>query len=65
VPTFADTWCHVISVMDLYCRVLSFADRSHYFSFEQPLNCTHEAEWTLFQTHFFPENLKKKMQKEN
>jgi hypothetical protein len=26
-------------------------------SFTQLLNCTHEAEWTTFQTHYFPENL--------
>jgi hypothetical protein len=27
------------------------------FSFKYLLNCTHEAEWTLFQTHYFSENL--------
>jgi hypothetical protein len=27
------------------------------FSFKQLLNCTHEAEWTTFQTHYFSENL--------
>jgi hypothetical protein len=27
------------------------------FSFKQLLNCTHEAEWTLFQTYYFSENL--------
>jgi hypothetical protein len=27
------------------------------FSFKQLLNCTHEAEWTPFQTHYFSENL--------
>jgi hypothetical protein len=27
------------------------------FSFKKLLNCTHEAEWTPFQTHYFSENL--------
>jgi hypothetical protein len=27
------------------------------FSSKQLLNCTHEAEWTLFQAHYFSENL--------
>jgi hypothetical protein len=27
------------------------------FSFKQFLNCTYEAEWTLFQTHYFSEIL--------
>jgi hypothetical protein len=27
------------------------------FCFKQLLNCNHEAEWTLFQTHNFSENL--------
>jgi hypothetical protein len=27
------------------------------FYFKQLLNCTHEAEWTPFQTHYFSENL--------
>jgi hypothetical protein len=27
------------------------------FSFKQLLSCTHEAEWTPFQTHYFSENL--------
>jgi hypothetical protein len=27
------------------------------FSFKQLLNCTHKAEWTLFQTHYFSESL--------
>jgi hypothetical protein len=26
-------------------------------SFKQLFNCTHEAEWTPFQTHYFSENL--------
>jgi hypothetical protein len=27
------------------------------FSFKQLLSCTHKAEWTPFQTNYFPENL--------
>jgi hypothetical protein len=47
----------VTSTTDPYGRVLSFLDRNRYFSSKQLLNCTHEAEWTPFQTHYFPENL--------
>jgi CBS-domain-containing membrane protein len=50
VPTFADIGCHVLSVTDPYRRILGFLDRSRYF-------CTHEAEWSPFQTHYFSENL--------
>jgi hypothetical protein len=34
-----------------------FLDRSRYFPFKQLLNYPYEAEWTLFQTHYFSENL--------
>jgi hypothetical protein len=27
------------------------------FTSKKPLNCTHKAEWTPFQTHYFSENL--------
>jgi hypothetical protein len=57
VPTFADRGCHVVSMTDPYGRILGFLDRSSYFSSEQLLNCTHEAEWTPFHTHHFSENL--------
>jgi CBS-domain-containing membrane protein len=50
---FADRGCHVVSVTDPYGRMLGFLDRSRYFSIKQLLNCTHEAEWTPFQTHYF------------
>jgi hypothetical protein len=33
-------------------RILGFLDRSRYFSIKQLLNCTHEAEWAPFQTHY-------------
>jgi hypothetical protein len=32
LPTFVDKGCHVVSVTDLYGRILSFLDRSSYFS---------------------------------
>jgi hypothetical protein len=34
VPTFAGIGCHVVSVTDLYDRVLGFLDRSRYFFFQ-------------------------------
>jgi hypothetical protein len=37
------------SAAEPYGRILGFLDRSRYF-------CTHEAEWTPFQTHY-SENL--------
>jgi hypothetical protein len=43
----------VVSVTDPYGRILGFIDRSRYFSVKQPLSCTHEAEWTPFQAHYF------------
>jgi hypothetical protein len=43
----------VVSVTDLYGRILGFLDRSRYFSIKYLLSCTHEAEWTPFQTHYF------------
>jgi hypothetical protein len=45
----------MVSMMDLYSRVLGFLDKT--FSSKQLFNCTHEAEWTPFQTHYFSENL--------
>jgi hypothetical protein len=43
----------MVSVTDPYSRILSFIDRSRYFSIKKLLGCTHEAEWTSFQTHYF------------
>jgi hypothetical protein len=43
----------VVSVTDPSGRILGFLDRSCYFSIKQLLSCTHEAEWTPFQTHYF------------
>jgi hypothetical protein len=34
-----------------------FLNWSRYFSSKQHLSCTHEAEWTPFQTRHFSENL--------
>jgi hypothetical protein len=50
--------CSVVSALDPYGRNLGFLDRSRCcFSFKQLLTCTHEAEWTPFQIHYFSENL--------
>jgi hypothetical protein len=54
---FADRGCHVVSVTDPYGRILGFLNRSRSFSSKQLLNCTHKAEWTPFQTHYFSKNL--------
>jgi hypothetical protein len=43
---------NVVGVTDPYY----FLNRSRYFSIKQLLSCTHEAEWTPFQTHYFSEN---------
>jgi hypothetical protein len=41
----------VVNVTDPYGRILGFLKRSRYFSIKQQLlSCTHEAEWTPFQT---------------
>jgi hypothetical protein len=47
----------VVRVTDLYGRNLGFLDRSRYFSIKYLLSCTHEAEWTPFQTRYFSENV--------
>jgi hypothetical protein len=47
----------VVSVTDPYGRILGFLDRSRYLSIKQLLSCTHEAEWTPFQTHYFSEDV--------
>jgi hypothetical protein len=53
VNSSADIGCHVVSVTDPYGRILNFQTGAATFSFTQLLNCTHEFEWTLFQTHYF------------
>jgi hypothetical protein len=48
----------VVSPTDPHGRNLGFLDPGVVsFPFKQLLNCTHEAEWTPFQTHYFSENL--------
>jgi hypothetical protein len=47
----------MFSVTDPYGRNIDFLDGSRYFSFKQLFNCTHEAEWTTFQTHYFSDPL--------
>jgi hypothetical protein len=42
-----------VCVTDHYGRILGFLERSRYFSIKYLLSCTHEAEWTPFQTHYF------------
>jgi hypothetical protein len=42
----------VVIVTDPSVRILEFLDRNRYFSIKQLLSCTHEAEWTPFQTHY-------------
>jgi hypothetical protein len=54
-PTFADRSYHVVSVTDPYGRILGFLHQSRYFFFQVAPHCTHEAEWTPFQTHYFSE----------
>jgi hypothetical protein len=34
VPTFTDRGCHMVSVMDPYCRILGCLDRNRYFFFQ-------------------------------
>jgi hypothetical protein len=43
----------VVRVTDPYGHILGLLDRTATFSFKYLLNCTHEAEWTPFQTHYF------------
>jgi hypothetical protein len=43
----------MVSVTDPYGRIIGFLDRSRYFSIKQLLSCTHKAELTPFQTHYF------------
>jgi hypothetical protein len=51
--TCADRGCHMVSVTDPFRpNSLGFLDRSRYFSIKYLLICTHEAEWTPFQTHY-------------
>jgi hypothetical protein len=57
VPAFEDTECRVVSVTDPHDRNLDFLTAAATFSFKQFPNCTHKAEWTPFQIHYFLDNL--------
>jgi hypothetical protein len=57
VSNFVDKGCHVVSVTNPYGHILGFLYRNSYFFSEYLLTCTHEAEWTSFQTHFLSENV--------
>jgi hypothetical protein len=47
----------VVSATNHYGRILDSLDRSRYFFFQVAPQCTHRAEYTPFQTHYFSENL--------
>jgi hypothetical protein len=44
----------VVSTADSYGRILGFLD---YFFFQVALQLYSQAEWTLYLTHYFSENL--------
>jgi hypothetical protein len=50
-PLLVVRGCHVVSVADPQGRILGFVNRSRYFFFQVAPSCTHEAEWTPFQSH--------------
>jgi hypothetical protein len=52
-PTFADRDCHMVSVTVLD----SFWTGAATFCSKKLLSCTHEAQRTPFQTHYFVDNL--------
>jgi hypothetical protein len=47
----------VVTVTDSYGSILILYIGAATFSSNQLLSCTHEAEWTLFETHYLSENL--------
>jgi hypothetical protein len=47
----------VVNATDHYGLILGFLDRAASISSNYFLICTHEAEWTPFQTHYFSQNL--------
>jgi hypothetical protein len=53
IANFLRRGCHVVSATDPYGRIIGFLERSRYFSIKYLLSCTHEAEWTPLQTHYF------------
>jgi hypothetical protein len=57
VPTSADRRSHVVRATFPYGRIIGFETEAATFSFKLLFSCTHEAERTPFQTHYFSENL--------
>jgi hypothetical protein len=58
VSTFADRGCHVVRVTDPHGRILGFLHGSCYvFSQSSSSIVLTRLQWTLFQTHYFSENL--------
>jgi hypothetical protein len=57
MPTFEFRGYRVVSTTNLHGHILGFLDWNYYYSSKKLLSCTHEAEWTLFPTHYFSENL--------
>jgi hypothetical protein len=53
LPTAADRGCHKVSVTDPYGRSLGFSGQEPLLFYQVLLSCTHEAEWTPFQPHYF------------
>jgi hypothetical protein len=47
----------MVSVKDPYVSILGFVTGAATFSSKYLLSCTHEAEWTPFQSQYFSENL--------
>jgi hypothetical protein len=47
----------MVSAMDPYSRILDFLDQSHYFLFQEVPQLFSRGEWTLFQAHYFSENV--------
>jgi hypothetical protein len=56
-PTFSGRGCRVVRPTDPHGRILGFLGEAATISSKQLLSCTHEAEWTPLQIHYFSENL--------
>jgi hypothetical protein len=57
VPTLADRGCRVVSATIPPQSLISVSSTGAAISLKQLLNYHHEAEWTLFQTHYFSEKI--------
>jgi hypothetical protein len=58
VPTFSDRGCQVVSVTDLYGRILGFLDRNRYFFFQVLPQFYSRGSVAPFQDHYFSEAMK-------